>query len=166
MKPKAVDQQDLADRHRELIANASQQVEATLAILGSQASSPVVFDDGDMVGYERLREIHRGGQGIVYQAIQKSTGRKVAIKVIKKGSQATEADRVRFELEVKILGQLRHPNIVTIHDSGSAGGHFHGWQQPISPRHASCVRKDLQRRQRRPSAWRDTPRPKTWKHPR
>ena len=36
---------------------------------------------------------------------------------------ASRAEKLRFEREIKILAQLRHPNIVTIHDSGEAGGH-------------------------------------------
>jgi serine/threonine protein kinase len=73
-------------------------------------------------GYALLKEIHRGGQGIVYEAIQNSTKRKVAIKVMKEGPFAGPADQARFEREVQVLGQLSHPNIVTIHDSGVAAG--------------------------------------------
>lgn len=76
-------------------------------------------------GYELLGEIHRGGQGVVYRAIQKSTRRTVAIKIMKEGPFAGPADRARFEREVQILGQFQHPRIVTIHDSGQASGcHF------------------------------------------
>ena len=75
-------------------------------------------------GYQILREIQRGGQGVVYEAIQKSTRRKVAIKVMKEGPFAGPGDKVRFEREVQILAQLNHPNIVAIHDSGEAVGHF------------------------------------------
>ncbi len=77
------------------------------------------------IGYEILAEIHRGGQGLVLQALQKSTRRKVAIKVMKEGPFAGPADRARFDREVQILGQLKHPNIVAIHDSGEAAGHFY-----------------------------------------
>lgn len=73
-------------------------------------------------GYEITREIHRGGQGIVYQAVQRGTHRDVAIKIMREGVFATNAERARFEREVRILAQLRHPNIVTIHESGTAGG--------------------------------------------
>ncbi len=76
-------------------------------------------------GYDILREIHRGGQGVVYQAIQKHTRRKVAIKVLKEGPFASKRERARFEREVEILGQLNHPNIVGVHDSGMAGSSFY-----------------------------------------
>jgi len=71
-------------------------------------------------GYRIVSEIHRGGQGVVYQAVQESTGRTVAIKVMLGGAFAGPSERLRFEREVQILAQLKHPNIVTIHDSGVA----------------------------------------------
>lgn len=73
-------------------------------------------------GYEIVREIHRGGQGVVYQAIQKATKRRVALKVLHGGPFAGSKGRARFEREVAILAQLDHPNIVSILDSGTAGG--------------------------------------------
>lgn len=73
-------------------------------------------------GYRLLREIHRGAQGIVYQAIQESMDRVVAIKVMREGPFAGTADRARFEREIQTLAQLRHPNIVAVHDSGVAAG--------------------------------------------
>lgn len=69
-------------------------------------------------GYEVVREIHRGGQGVVYQAVQKATTRKVAIKVLHMGPFGGSKGRTRFEREVAILAQLEHPNIVSILDSG------------------------------------------------
>jgi len=68
--------------------------------------------------YQLLREISRGGQGIVYKAIQKTTKRQVAVKVMREGPFAGPRDRIRFEREIEVLAQLSHPNIVTILDSG------------------------------------------------
>jgi len=73
-------------------------------------------------GYEIIREIHRGGQGVVYQALQKSTRRRVALKVLHGGALADERARARIEREVQILGQITHPNVVAVHDSGSVAG--------------------------------------------
>ena len=73
-------------------------------------------------GYELRREIHRGGQGVVFEAIQTATRRPVAVKVLREGPLATEADDARFEREAQILGQLRHPNIVAVHDGGVVAG--------------------------------------------
>lgn len=69
-------------------------------------------------GYEIIREIYRGGQGIVYEALQESTKRKVAVKVlVKRGGVSTTAEK-RFEREIEIVAHLNHANIVSVFDSG------------------------------------------------
>src|SRR5262245_45534771 len=74
-------------------------------------------------GYRILGEIHRGGQGVVYQAVQLSTNRKVAIKVLKEGPLADHIELARFDREVDVLSRLNHPHIVAVHDRGLAAGH-------------------------------------------
>jgi len=69
-------------------------------------------------GYELICELSRGGQGVVYQAIQKSTKRNVAIKVLLDGPYASASTRRRFEREIELVAQLQHPNIIAIFDSG------------------------------------------------
>lgn len=69
-------------------------------------------------GYEFLGEIHRGGQGIVYRARQLGTDRIVALKTLHAKSADTSAAQHRFRREIDLTARLRHPNIVTIHDSG------------------------------------------------
>lgn len=76
----------------------------------------------DIPGYEIVREVHRGGQGVVYQAVQHSTKREVAIKMMKQGPFATLSDRARFDREIETLGRLDHPNIVTVYDAGMIAG--------------------------------------------
>ncbi len=76
-----------------------------------------------IAGYEIRGKIQGGSQGVVYRAVQLSTHREVAIKVIRHGPFADSDDRRRFEREVQVLGALKHPNIVSIHDSGTAAGH-------------------------------------------
>ncbi len=72
----------------------------------------------DIPGYDDLRELGRGGQGVVYTAGQRSTKRTVAIKVLLEGAFAAESTRRRFEREVDLVASLRHPNIVRVYDSG------------------------------------------------
>ncbi len=69
-------------------------------------------------GYEIVSEIHRGGQGIVFRAIQTATKRTVALKVLLRGGFASVRQQRRFEREVDLVAGLRHPNIVTLYDSG------------------------------------------------
>ncbi|HVP11753.1 MAG TPA: protein kinase [Phycisphaerae bacterium] len=72
----------------------------------------------DLPGYEVLSEIRRGGQGIVFRALQQGTKREVALKVLREGLYASEAARRRFEREIELAATLRHPHIVTVFDSG------------------------------------------------
>jgi serine/threonine protein kinase len=81
----------------------------------SRGSAPVI------PGYENLSELRRGGQGVVYSAIQRSTKRRVAIKVLIEGALASESARRRFEREIDLAANLRHPGIVRVYDSGITG---------------------------------------------
>ncbi len=77
--------------------------------------------DREIAGYEIREELHRGGQGLVYRALQQSTRREVAIKVLREGPYASERARRRFEREVELVAQLDHPGIVKVFDSGQTG---------------------------------------------
>lgn len=80
------------------------------------ADAPVAPDL--ISGYEIQGEIHRGGQGVIYRAVHIQTRRTVAIKMLLAGALASERQRERFEREARIAAGLRHPNIVTVYDSG------------------------------------------------
>lgn len=95
----------------------------------AQADGESAFDgppSGEWsAAYEIAREISRGGQGVVYRAVQKSTKRPVAIKLMHGEYLGNPRVIARFQREVSILAQLSHPNIVTIHDSGLTTGSFY-----------------------------------------
>src|SRR5688572_28729123 len=77
----------------------------------------------DRIGaYEVVRELVRGGAGVVYAARDPRLGRLVAIKVLQAGAEATPEERERFEAEARAAARLRHPGIVGIHESGDHEG--------------------------------------------
>ncbi len=96
---------------------------------GAAASARLATEDlaarPTVEGYVLGEELHRGGQGVVYVATQLGTKRQVALKVLLEGPLAGENARRRFEREVELAASLRHPNIVTILDSGLSRGRYY-----------------------------------------
>jgi WD40 repeat protein/serine/threonine protein kinase len=72
--------------------------------------------------YRLLREVGRGGMGVVYEAEQESLGRRVALKVVR--WQAGQDPRVlaRFRRESRAAAQLHHTNIVPVYEVGQQDG--------------------------------------------
>ncbi len=79
------------------------------------------------IGHFRIiRELGRGGMGIVYEAEQQHPVRLVALKVIQ-GAGYVDAARIRlFQREAQALARMKHPGIATIYESGCTedGCHF------------------------------------------
>ena len=76
-----------------------------------------------------LREIARGGMGIVYEAIQQSLGRRVALKVLPLTDASNEMQLARFRREAQAVAQLHHTNIVPVFGIGEDRGlHFYAMQ--------------------------------------
>ncbi len=69
-------------------------------------------------GYRIIRKINHGGMSTVYLAIQESVGRVVALKVMSPALNGDPSFSERFQREANIVGQLSHPNIVSIYDIG------------------------------------------------
>jgi serine/threonine protein kinase/WD40 repeat protein len=79
--------------------------------------------------YRILREIGRGGMGIVYEAVQESLGRHVALKVLPLHQLLTQTHRERFEREAKAAARLHHTNIVPVYGIGMHEGiHYYAMQ--------------------------------------
>jgi serine/threonine protein kinase len=74
---------------------------------------------------EILECLGRGGMGVVYKARQKSLSRIVALKLLAPERVRDTQFAERFTREAQALAALNHPNIVTIHDFGQAGGFYY-----------------------------------------
>lgn len=76
-------------------------------------------------GYQVVTLLSAGAQGTVYKAVQESTSRAVAIKLLAGGDGGSSRQRARAEREAEIAARLRHPNVVTIYESRKlADGRF------------------------------------------
>ncbi|MFO0800019.1 MAG: protein kinase [Gemmataceae bacterium] len=80
---------------------------------------PAVGRVGD---FRIVREIGRGGMGVVYEAEQLSLGRYVALKLLPGHTAATDRQRERFLREAKAAAKLHHTNIVPVFGFGEADG--------------------------------------------
>jgi len=72
----------------------------------------------EIEGYRVIGMLGRGGMGTVWRAVQLSTQREVALKVMSSGGFASNKARARFEREVELTAGLEHPNIARVYDSG------------------------------------------------
>jgi len=69
-----------------------------------------------------LREIGRGGMGVVYEAEQTPMGRRVALKVLTPSFTNAPQAAARFQREARAAGRLHHTNIVPVHAMGRHEG--------------------------------------------
>src|SRR5262249_34557895 len=112
-----------------------------------------------ITGYEVIRELGRGGMGVVYLAWQTGLGRLVALKMILAADYSRPQNLARFCGEAEALARLEHPNLVKIYEIGDQDGRpyfsmeyvdggrladaFHG--TPWPPRRAAELTETLAR---------------------
>jgi serine/threonine protein kinase len=113
-----------SDPSGETMALTPQQMKA--AGLGAPPAPP---PDGSyrhvIKGYELLKKLGEGGMGGVFLARQKSTGKHVALKILR-GALARDRDYVtRLAREAKLASELDHPNIIRAFETGESSGHHY-----------------------------------------
>lgn len=68
--------------------------------------------------FRLVRRLGEGGMGVVYLGVQEPLGRQVALKILRPDRAGSFEAEKRFWREIKTVSRLRHPNIVTVYDSG------------------------------------------------
>jgi serine/threonine protein kinase len=128
---------DYAERHPEH-ATVIRRVLSSLqwmsvSSVGEQPRPPLL--EGALPGkgclgdFRLLREVGRGGMGVVYEAEQISLGRRVALKVLPFAGALDPLQLQRFKNEAQAAAHLHHPNIVPVHAVGcDRGVHYHAMQ--------------------------------------
>jgi WD40 repeat protein/serine/threonine protein kinase/tetratricopeptide (TPR) repeat protein len=131
----AVQHPELADDIRELLpalVMLEQEKPKTGAAAGTHGG-PGAADSGpaprQLGDYLILREIGRGGMGVVYEAVQQSLGRHVALKVLPRQGLPGSSQLARFRLEARAAARLHHTNIVPVFGVGECEGmHYYAMQ--------------------------------------
>jgi len=77
-----------------------------------------------------IREVGRGGMGIVYEAVQESLGRPVAVKILPRFATLEPRHLDRFRREARTVARLHHTNIIPVFGVGEADG-FHYYVMPL-----------------------------------
>jgi serine/threonine protein kinase len=154
-------------RHAEIADALAECLEGIEALHHSSSSSHPPLCGGFALGewqpgmplgdYRIVREIGRGGMGVVYEAEQLSLGRRIALKVLPFALTLDPRQLQRFKNEARAAAQLHHQHIVPVYAVGSERGvHFYAMQY-IEGQSLAEVIHDL-RRARKPLALRPDPR--------
>ncbi|MBN1908966.1 MAG: protein kinase [Pirellulales bacterium] len=135
---KAPDAEELIARHPDL----AEPLRAYLggldflheAAVGLRSGGQAVADPPDLAAkelgeYTIIREIGRGGMGVVYEARQRSLDRRVALKVLPFAAVLDRKQIARFHNEAQAAAHLQHPNIVPVFSVGCERGvHYYAMQ--------------------------------------
>src|SRR3989449_10092794 len=104
-------------------------------------------DIGRLGDFEIVRELGRGGMGVVYEARQVSLNRKVALKVLSGGLGLTPKAVQRFHREAEAAAKLHHTNIVPVYATGEQDGtHFYAMELIDGPSLDHVIRQLRQAR--------------------
>lgn len=115
--------------HSQLLRAVLSTVQATERVSGhheaevrTKAAAAAVVMPQTAGDFQLLREIGRGGMGIVYEALQKSLKRRVALKVVNQLIAGSEKQLRRFRREAESAARLHHSNIVPVYGFGEDQG--------------------------------------------
>jgi serine/threonine protein kinase len=119
--------------------------DATGSLVGPASETPESRPPGQVGDYRILREIGRGGMGVVYEAEQESLGRRVALKILPQPIARDGTALSRFRREARSAARLHHTNIVPVFEVGQDGGICYYAMQFIHGQGLDAVIEDLRR---------------------
>ena len=139
---------EIADALAECISGLDFINAAADGLAESQVCSPgraaeVVPPYAQLGDYRIVREVGRGGMGVVYEAEQISLGRRVALKVLPFTAAIDPKQRQRFQIEAHAAAQLHHPHIVPIFGVGCDHGIHYYAMQFVDGRSLAAIVRDL-----------------------
>jgi serine/threonine protein kinase/formylglycine-generating enzyme required for sulfatase activity/Tfp pilus assembly protein PilF len=138
---------DMAERIRELFP-AMVMMEDLGSVDGAPSPLSRVAPPQRLGEYRILREVGRGGMGIVYEAVQESLGRHVALKVLPFAPVRDGNQQERFRREAKSAAQLHHSNIVPVFGVGEHEGTLYYAMQFIQGQGLDVVLGEIRRLRR------------------
>ena len=154
---------EYTDKHPDLAERIRTVFPALLVLeefgtAGGQANGPHVGSSGSgaptpqrLGDYLLLRRVGAGGMGIVYEAIQESLGRHVALKTLPSHHLADATRLERFRREARAAARLQHTHIVPVFGVGEHEGLHYYTMQFIRGHGLDAVLREVQRLRRDPS---------------
>jgi WD40 repeat protein/serine/threonine protein kinase len=121
------------------------RVPGAASISTDPPASPTAPELGSLGDFQIIREIGRGGMGIVYEAVQISLGRRVALKVLPFAAALDARQLQRFRNEAQAAGSLHHTNIVPVYGVGTERGVHYYAMQFIEGQTLAALIADLRR---------------------
>src|SRR5262249_28821729 len=129
--------------------SACQTIDGNLnGTVRNPSANQVTLPPNELIGdFILIREIGRGGMGVVYEAQQLSLRRRVALKVLSFGSTLSKQRIMRFNSEAYAAATLHHPNIVPVYAVGSDRGVYFYAMQLINGRSIAELLAELRQPQ-------------------
>lgn len=133
IEPYVIAHPDLADEIRDLfpVILAMEQSKQDREADSLRRQIPNEFEFDRLGDYRIVREIGRGGMGVVFEARRESDNERVAVKWFPWRTSAMSRWKERFEQEAKTVAMLRHPNIVPLLGTGEDDGNSYYVMQYI-----------------------------------
>jgi serine/threonine protein kinase/tetratricopeptide (TPR) repeat protein len=155
-----LDRQEFQERHPEIAAAVArcldglQFLRAAAPHLRESAArheaagsgtAAAILPEGPLGDFRLVREVGRGGMGVVYEAVQISLGRQVALKALPFAAALDAKQLQRFQNEAQAAAHLHHPHIVPVYTVGCERGVYYYAMQFIEGQTLAALIQELRR---------------------